>query len=88
MVDLAQLPLQLAGTDVRKRIQAISKPNKSDLYSTSGTILDSEGYSKYTANLGLKNIAGTVQVQFALVVNRSDMRAYPTDDRYYKTPVS
>ncbi|MCK5308983.1 MAG: SH3 domain-containing protein, partial [Zetaproteobacteria bacterium] len=48
--------------------------------------LESEGYDKYTANLGLKNIAGTVQVQFALVVNRSDMRAYPTDDQYYKTP--
>ena len=86
MVNLALFPDQLSGREVRESIQAISKPNKSDLYNTSGTILDSEGYGKYTANLGLKNIPGTIQVQFALVVNRSDMRAYPTDDRYYKTP--
>lgn len=86
MVNLALFPDQLSGRQVRESIQAISKPNKSDLYSTSGTILDSEGYGKYTANLGLKNIPGTIHVQFALVVNRSDMRAYPTDDRYYKTP--
>ena len=86
MVNLALFPDQLSGREVRESIQAISKPNKSDLYSTSGTILESEGYGKYTANLGLKNIPGTIQVQFALVVNRSDMRAYPTDDRYYKTP--
>jgi cell wall-associated NlpC family hydrolase len=86
MVNLAIFPDQLSSREVRESILAISKPNKSDLYNTSGTILDSEGYGKYTANLGLKNIPGTIQVQFALVVNRSDMRAYPTDDRYYKTP--
>ncbi len=86
MVNLALFPDQLSSREVRESILAISKPNKSDLYNTSGTILDSEGYGKYTANLGLKNIPGTIQVQFALVVNRSDMRAYPTDDRYYKTP--
>lgn len=86
MVDLSLFPDQLSGREVRESIQAISKPNKSDLYSTSGTILASEGYSKYAANLGLENIAGTVLVQFALVINRSDMRAYPTDDLYYKTP--
>ena len=66
MVDLALFPDQLSGREVRESIQAISKPNKSDLYSTSSTILDSEGYGKYTANLGLKNIPGTTSKQSTL----------------------
>jgi cell wall-associated NlpC family hydrolase len=86
MVDLAFFPEQLPGEEVKDRIQAISKPNKSDLYNTSGTILGPEGYSAYTAQLGLKNIPESVPIRFALVVNRSDMRTYPTDNRYYKTP--
>ena len=36
MVDLTQLPSQLSGVDVRKKIQAISKPNKSALYKPTG----------------------------------------------------
>jgi len=88
MVDLAFFPVQLPGQEIKDSIQAISKPNKSDLYSTSGTILGLEGYSKYTANLGLENIPESAAVRFALVVNRSDMRAYPTDESYYKTPDS
>jgi len=86
MVDLAQLPLQLAGTDVRKRIQAISKPNKSVLYGPTGETLDTQGYRQYTDNLALGLVPDTVNVRFAMVVRRSDMRAYPTDDHYYKSP--
>jgi len=86
MVDLALFPEQLPGVDVKERIRAISKPNKSDLYNPAGKILDSEGYRKYTENLGLENIPDRVEVKFALVVSRASMRAYPTDDRYYKTP--
>jgi len=85
MVDLVRFPDQMSGTEVEEKIRAISKPNKSDLYNISGELLSSEGYRVYTANLGLKEIPESVQVRFALVVNRSDMRAYPTDDRYYKS---
>jgi len=85
MVDLARFPEQLRGADVRTRILAISKPNNSELYSPAGDILGSEGYRRYTDNLGLDAITDDVEVRFALVVNRSDMRTYPTDDRFYKT---
>lgn len=85
MVDLTQFPAQLSQADVRKRIQTISKPNTSDLYSPAGKILDSQGYRQYEQKLALGDIPETVNVQFALVVRRSNMRAYPTDDRYYKS---
>jgi len=85
MVDLAQLPSQLAGMEVKKRIQAISKPNKSTLYKSTGEVLAPEGYRHYTDKLALGLIPETVTLKFALVVRRTDMRAYPTDDRYYKS---
>lgn len=86
MADLARFPSQLAGANVRERIEAISKPNKSDLYGVGGELLGPAGYQKYTEKLGLDSIPGIVNLQFALVVKRSDMRAYPTDDRYYRSP--
>jgi len=84
MVDLALYPEQLPGRQVADKIRAVSKPNKSELYSDSGEMLNSASYRRYTANLDLVNIPESVQVRFALVINRSDMRAYPTDDRFYK----
>ena len=86
MVDMAVFPQQLPGDALRKQILTISKPNRSELFSPAGEILTSEGYEKYTDNLALENIPETVVVQFALVVKRSDMRTYPTNNRYYKSP--
>ena len=86
MIDLTLFPERLTGVDVRQRILAISKANNSDLYSPAGEMLNSGTYGKYTANLGLEHIPGSVVVRFALVVKRADMRTYPTDDRYYKSP--
>jgi len=86
MLNLSLFPQQLPCNEVRRRIQAISTPGKSKLYKPTGEVLGSEGYRKYTENLGLENIPDTVEVRFALVVKRSDMRTYPTGDRYYKSP--
>ena len=85
MVELTLFPERMTGSDVRKRILTISKVNSSDLYNPAGEVLNSEVYGKYTANLGLDHILDSVEVHFALVVNRTDMRTYPTDDRYYRT---
>jgi cell wall-associated NlpC family hydrolase len=84
MVELAHYPRQLPGQEVTNKIRAISKPNSAELYNPAGEILTADGYAAYTANLGLDNIADSVQISFALVVSRSDMRTYPTDDRYYR----
>lgn len=85
MVDLEHYPEQLTAAAVKDRISAVSKPAAYDLYHPDGQKLGEQGYREYTENLGLENIAASVQIRFALVVNRSDMRAYPTDDRVYKS---
>ncbi|MGA9573286.1 MAG: SH3 domain-containing protein [Lysobacterales bacterium] len=85
MVDLAMFPKRLTGAEIRKRIVAVSKPSDAELYNPAGELLGRDQYRLYTENLGLQNIPANLDVRFALVVNRSDMRTYPTDDRYYRT---
>ena len=85
MVELANFPRQLMGSEVRERILAISKPASAELQSPSGVVLDVDGYQRYTKNLGLEGIPASVGVGYALAVVRSNLRTYPTDDRWYKT---
>lgn len=88
MVNPTRYPEELPGADVREKILAISKPDRSTLYDPDGETLQAAAYKHYTANLGLESIPETVQVRFALVVTRSDMRTYPTDDSYYRKKVN
>ena len=85
MVDLVLFPDEMPGSEVEAKIRAISKPNKSNLYDADGSLLGQQGYRTYTDNLALGKIPEPVTVRFALVVDRADMRAYPTDDSYYKS---
>jgi cell wall-associated NlpC family hydrolase len=84
MLDLTQYPDHISAEQLQTSIEAISRPNKSELYDPDGKTLGPETYQTYRDNLNLENIAGTVSVRFALVVNRTDMRTYPTVDSYYK----
>lgn len=85
MVNLDQFPQQLSAGEIRERILAVSKPYRSDLYDDNGVLLDAASYQRHTENLGLQNIRDTVDVRFALVVKRSDMRTYPSANRYYSS---
>lgn len=87
MVDLTVYPDQIPGEQLKKSIESISKPNRSVLYNPIGEILDAGIYQKYNESLNLEDIPETVDARFALVVNRTDMRTYPTEDRYYKSEV-
>ena len=85
LVNLEQFPNQLSAAEVKNRILSVSKPSKYDRYSTDGLLLDDGAYQSLESNLNLDAITDTVNVRFALVVKRSDMRTYPTEDRYYST---
>ena len=54
MVDLSLFPEQLPGDEVKARILAISKPNRSDLYNPTGELLDSEATEHTRITLGWK----------------------------------
>lgn len=84
MVELSKYPGETTREKLTAEIMAISKPNRTELFDADGNILRAETYQEYEANLNLASIKDTVEVQFALVVNRTDMRTYPTTRRYYR----
>ncbi len=84
MVDLSAYPGRISAEKLTEDILAISKPNRTDLFDPDGNILTAETYQDYQASLNLGKVAQTVEVQFALVVKRTDMRTYPTANRYYR----
>lgn len=88
LVDLDLFPQALSADEIKKRILAVSKPSKSDRYDDNGVLLDATAYQKLAANLNIDSIPDSVEVRFALVVKRSDMRSYPTVNRYYSSPAS
>lgn len=85
LVKLELFADQLSADEVRNRILSVSKPSKSDRYDGQGILLNAAGYQKLADNLNLQNIPDTVEIRFALVVKRADMRSYPTADHYYSS---
>lgn len=85
MVDLGSFPLQLNASELREMILSLSKPYGSGLYSDEGELLNDSGYASYNANLNLDQLADSNKVSFGMVVQRTSMRTWPTDDRYFKT---
>lgn len=88
MIDLGKLPQELSANDLREMVLSLSKPYGSDLYGDDGELLSDNGYAKYRANLNLDQLPDSNKVSFGMVVERTSMRTWPTDDRYFKTLVS
>ena len=85
MIELANYPETLSAKVIHDEINALSKHYGSDLYGDDGELLDESGYAQYQANLNLDNLKESNPVRFGMVVQRADMRTWPTDDRYFKT---
>ncbi len=85
MVDLANYPEVLGAQDIRDQITALSKPFGSDLYNGAGELLDEDGYARYRSNLNLDNIAASTKIRFGMIVERANMRTWPTDNGYFNT---
>ena len=85
MVDLTAYPDQMPGEDVADIIQSISKPYDIDHFYRDGGKLTDADYAHYKASLNLAAIPGIVAVHFALVLQRADMRTWPTEDVIFKS---
>lgn len=81
MVSLADYPQQLAGSTVAGLITAISKPSSYDRFLPDGRALNASDYDHYLAALNLNAIPALVQPAFGLIVERTDMRTFPTRDK-------
>mgnify|MGYP001816543843 FL=1 len=86
LVDLARYPLTMSKAEVTERIRSISKPYADDLwYRESDEPVTEHDYDRYTASLDLTRLPDTIEVRFGMVVERTAMRAWPTDDVVYKS---
>jgi cell wall-associated NlpC family hydrolase len=86
LVDLARYPQRLTKAEVMSRIRAVSKPYPDELwYRESDEKLTDHDYDRYTASLDLVRIPDTIEVHFGMIVERTAMRSWPTDDVVYKS---
>jgi len=85
LIDLGKFPQELSAAQIREMVLSLSKPYGSDLYDDDGELLNDEGYDRYRDNLNLDQLSDTNTVRFGMVVERTSMRTWPTDDRYFKT---
>jgi cell wall-associated NlpC family hydrolase len=85
MVDLAAYPAKQTGAEISKLIRSISKPHEQDLFYRDGGKIESADYDLYTANLSLNELQETVAVRFGMVLQRADMRTWPTEDIVFRS---
>ncbi len=78
--DLATLPDSLNAEQVEKYVRSISKIPKYKRIFTDGQPVTEAHFAHYEDNLNLEGIRETNPVRFALVVRRTSLRTYPTDD--------
>ncbi|MBO9882556.1 SH3 domain-containing protein [Xanthomonas sp. D-109] len=83
MHDLAALPTQLPAAQVRAQIVALSAPPTRALYDTQGAVLDAARLQALQHALALEALQAQVQPRYALVVQRADLRRFPTAERVF-----
>ncbi|WP_010340170.1 SH3 domain-containing protein [Xanthomonas sacchari] len=83
MHDLAALPTQLPAAQVRAQILALSAPPTRTLYDTQGAVLDAARLQALQHALALEALLAQVQPRYALVVQRADLRRFPTAERVF-----
>ena len=87
LVDLSRFPLTMSAREVAEKIRGVSKPGQYELrYRDGDDRVGEDDYDRYTASLDLVRIPDTVDVRFGMIVERTAMRTWPTDDVVYKSP--
>lgn len=85
LVDLATYPKELSAEALLDAVRDISNIPETDRYYADGIEVTEQNFDAYEHSLNLVAIQKKNAVRFGLVVLRSDMRTYPTDDRIFKT---
>ena len=86
LVDLARYPRTMSKAEVMALMRGVSKPSAEDLwYRDSDEPVTEHDYDRYTASLDLTRLPDTIEVRFGMVVERTAMRTWPTDDVVYKS---
>ncbi len=83
--DLQNLPASMSGSSIKDLILSISKKPSSARYDAKGQKLTDKKWQSYRMQLNLDAIKSNHLLEFAMVVERANMRSFPTEDRVFKT---
>ena len=89
LADLAGYPDTVPGAELEALIRSVSTPHETDLYfreDPESRALTAADFDRYRENLDLDAILETVAVRFALVLERTNMRTWPTRDAVFSSP--
>ena len=84
LVELASLPDTFRQDEVTEMIVAISQPDVGGLRYRDGERVSESDFDGYVANCNLGQIPASVNLRFGLIVERADMRTWPTTDAVYR----
>ena len=83
LVDLAGYPRRMPGKEIERLILSMSKEPAHPYHYRDGRRIEPADYDRYRAKLALSSIPDEKAVRFALVLERADMRAWPTTYRAF-----
>jgi len=83
MADWNTWPNRVPAAAIRQRIEALSKRPDTVLFKTVDTSISSEDIDAWLDNLDLANIQDADDRLFGMLVKRSALRRFPTDQRAY-----
>ncbi len=88
MTNLAEFPDRVAGGKITEKILAMSSIPSSARYFADGKEVTTKNYQVYKKALNIEAIPLEQKINFGLVVRRTNMRTFPTEDKVYKTTTS
>lgn len=84
ITDPLSTPEHLSKKALTALIASISKKPNSARFFKNGQLVTDKDYQRYITNLNKQNILENNKVSYGLVVKRSSLRTFPTEDKVYK----
>jgi len=88
MNDMLNFSTSLTRSQISKQIKKISKSAKSTRYYSDGKQVTEKNYKSYENAINLAAIPNQQRIKLGMVVRRTNMRTFPTEDKIFKTTQS
>ncbi|WP_149193964.1 SH3 domain-containing protein [Luteimonas suaedae] len=86
VLDIAALPAELDGAEVREWIRALSSPPEGERFDATGAVLPATFFDALDRNLALDAVPASQATRYGLVVHRADLRTFPDATRIFSRP--
>jgi len=88
MTNLFEFPETMSAGEITEKISGISSIPSSKRFYADGRLVTKLNYQSYKKSLNISAIPVDQNIKFGIVVRRTNMRTFPTEERIYKTTTS